>query len=937
MTDIFTKILEMSLFGSIVIVITILARMFLKKKSKSLIMILWVAVAFRLLCPISIESPLSFFNLLPQKTSVTEIKTETEAPRTERTAVNEDRNVADLLKPAATRHRKPTNEVNTEANVNNDIKDGNKPNVSSVIAENEETSGLDTAVEEATVEEPQVEKTPVKTSGNVWIILGIVWAIGFASLMTYVVVSYICLKRKLKDAEEVERNVYESDKIPSPFVFGIVKPKIYIPIGLGETEKKFILTHERIHIRKADNLRKIIGMICVCIHWFNPVVWLAFTLFERDTEMRCDEEVLKDLGAKVKEDYSLSLVSFATSNRNMRYAVLPVSFSKAGFNKKEVTVRVKNLISYKKGSKILAAVIALALVTVSTSCMLNAKATDKKSDDDTNETEVTETTETTESTETSVNVSEKPTENTTVEAYSYEISYGDVGDININAECDYITNDVLVTDITYNTVPETTESVTFNIPHFNFDTEDARSVNEELSGIVDSYVSGDDAWFYYGSDYCYYIGDNSITVVFNIICDWDVNEYYTYTFDLTTGNRMSNDKIFAASNSEFSSISEAANAATTNYLNSLWMFQDGDEPFIIDGEINPNNHNSYLSIDSTPEEIIDEYLSITFNEDNLNDDMRIGLDSNGNLIFISEIFSLGGASYYTEVYNSEGANISGYLADVRYSEVNGADVTASVEPLDVLAAVEEDIEVIKAYHEANPDEELYIDWNIWPDGSQVSFLIYRPDSENVEKSDIFKPFEFNYYSFLDESEKEVELVYGDFESGNYVVTANCCDFNSTYLGDDIGYSLTYYPTYSYDRFAELSAEEIAGSNIENPRASSLEDGVYFGMINSFDESYSSISISAGKVYSRIELDDYPIAYDFVDVTLPLANPCEFRDNIIICNGSGGRNTPTTLFDSILYNTLMGNASNSGYEGVNYNGFFLVENGQVVAIDLNTWL
>lgn len=384
MTEVIAKILEMSILGSVVIAITILARLLLKKKSKSLIMILWAAVAIRLICPISIESSFSLFNLLPQRTAVT--------AKVEEHVANNDKLVNNVISNEAS--------SNIVTNTNTNVAAQNNTHINNVVntksSNNEVMAPAVIANEESVAKSPAIEES---SSISVGTILGIVWATGALAFLAYVVFSYASLSKRLKDATEIEDNVYESDKIPSPFVFGLIKPRIYVPIGLGETEKRLILTHEKIHIKKGDYLSKIVGMVCVCIHWFNPVVWLAFMLFEQDTEMRCDETVLRELGSDIKEKYSLSLVSFAMRNRDMRYAVLPVSFSKAKFNKNEVTIRVKNLISYKRGSKVVATIIAVTLVAVSTACSLNAKG-DEPSSKDTTETEVTEVSETTEVKET---------------------------------------------------------------------------------------------------------------------------------------------------------------------------------------------------------------------------------------------------------------------------------------------------------------------------------------------------------------------------------------------------------------------------------------------------------------------------------------------------------------------------------------------------------
>lgn len=230
MTDIIVKIFEMSLVGSIVIAITLFARSLLYKKSKSLIMILWIAVALRLLCPISIESSFSLFNVLPQRNSV----------------INETNNeeiIVNKTNPVYVSNNVVANEVTHETNTY--IYD--QVNINTNVSTNTET---ETFISPIINEE---EMTTPKNSISILGVLGLVWSIGVSVFLAYTVISYVSLSRKLKDAEEVEQNVYESDKIPSPFVFGIVKPKIYIPIGLGETEKELIS-----HMREFTSEKVII-------------------------------------------------------------------------------------------------------------------------------------------------------------------------------------------------------------------------------------------------------------------------------------------------------------------------------------------------------------------------------------------------------------------------------------------------------------------------------------------------------------------------------------------------------------------------------------------------------------------------------------------------------------------------------------------------------
>ena len=162
-----------------------------------------------------------------------------------------------------------------------------------------------------------------------------------AGMIGYSIVSYHKQKKRLRVAVAVEENVYIADDIDSPFVMGVFKPRIYLPDGLSETERQFILVHERHHIRRMDHMWKLFAFAALVVHWFNPLVWLAFALASRDMEMSCDEAVVRQLGAEVRGDYAATLLSLATGKRF--FAGTPLAFDEG--NPKG---RIKNLAKWKK-------------------------------------------------------------------------------------------------------------------------------------------------------------------------------------------------------------------------------------------------------------------------------------------------------------------------------------------------------------------------------------------------------------------------------------------------------------------------------------------------------------------------------------------------------------------------------------------------------------
>ena len=231
MDGLFLKVLEMSVTGSIVILITMLARFLLRKRSQRFIMILWAVVAFRLLVPFSFESSFSFFNFLPLNT-----QTLTEITEVHDAALPD--NLADTQAVTA------DHAANTEQQES--IRTGTAVNYGDeTLSVNLETSD---------------------TLPDIKTILSTVWLTGALGITAFCSVQFIMLKRQLRNSKHISGNVYVSDKISAPFVFGLFIPRIYLPDVLDKHEKEYILLHERTHIKHGDWLIKIIGMFAVAVH-----------------------------------------------------------------------------------------------------------------------------------------------------------------------------------------------------------------------------------------------------------------------------------------------------------------------------------------------------------------------------------------------------------------------------------------------------------------------------------------------------------------------------------------------------------------------------------------------------------------------------------------------------------------------------------------------
>jgi hypothetical protein len=172
------------------------------------------------------------------------------------------------------------------------------------------------------------------------------------------------LKNKMKSAVLVEDNIYEANNIQSPFVLGLLKPKIFIPAGLASREYEYIIYHEKTHIRRRDHIIKFAAYITLCLHWFNPLAWTAFLLMGVDMEMSCDEHVLKEIGTETKADYSRSLLAMAAGRHIIGGS--PLAFSEGGLK-----TRVKNVLKYKKTPWIIGIAAVALTAALSVGLILN--------------------------------------------------------------------------------------------------------------------------------------------------------------------------------------------------------------------------------------------------------------------------------------------------------------------------------------------------------------------------------------------------------------------------------------------------------------------------------------------------------------------------------------------------------------------------------------
>lgn len=317
---VFTKILSMSMIASYTIVIVMLLRVVLRKAPKIFSYSLWGIVLFRLLCPVSFSSEYSMFNVLTQnKSAIQNIEVEEQE---EKHTLQENQSM---------------------------IASNTKVNKQQVLPEK------NTLV----IQPEKYQMTRLSHLGT------FIWLGGWLILCTFASITYFSLRKKVRLAVKVRENYFESDRVNSPFVLGLIKPRIYLPVGLREEEKNYILYHESIHIKQKDYLIKMLAFFAVCVHWFNPLVWFAFHMMSMDMEMACDEKVIKGLGNDIKKAYSYSLFKMAVKQRDF-ISLTPVAFAESNTKK-----RIKHVLGYKKPVFLVSVGLVILLGIVGFSLMAN--------------------------------------------------------------------------------------------------------------------------------------------------------------------------------------------------------------------------------------------------------------------------------------------------------------------------------------------------------------------------------------------------------------------------------------------------------------------------------------------------------------------------------------------------------------------------------------
>ncbi len=350
---ILSRVIEMSGMATVVILAVLLVRILFKRLPKVYSYILWSVVLLRLLCPISITSNVSAFNLLnylSENIQMGNMQTgELSMEAGELSAGITEGNVADGTESDAA----ISGLVLPEADVEGALKTDGTPAIpDSTLAE----MAVPKQLSENALHASSGEGHPIVGANGWGTIAVVIWLLGMLAMLFYSVISLMRLKKQLVGSLQIEDNIYLSDYIKSPFVLGVLRPRIYLPSVLQEKEKDYILLHERIHIRRGDHIFRMLAFGALSIHWFNPFVWLAFYLSGVDMEMSCDDAVMKKKGADIRTEYSTSLLSLATGKQYFQGTLL-------AFGEGNVKNRVKNVMKYKKPA-VITAVVAVSVVIV---------------------------------------------------------------------------------------------------------------------------------------------------------------------------------------------------------------------------------------------------------------------------------------------------------------------------------------------------------------------------------------------------------------------------------------------------------------------------------------------------------------------------------------------------------------------------------------------
>lgn len=304
--------------------------------SKKYAVLLWVIPFWLLICPWKITSPMGIFSMAPSDYSAGYVE--------------------DVIK----QQEQFSEQIKILQEGNRDDWEANKDAEWRSQGEEVSSPGQDGGQTDTNLSWRETVFSVIDNRERLWTCLTVVWLEGMLLFLVYAAISYCRLKRKLKIHIQKEKDVFCVDEIAVPMVVGLLKPRIYLPSGIEEAYIPFAVAHEKTHIRRKDILLKAVAYFITCIHWFNPVIWLAYSVLEKDIEMACDEETIQEIGTEHKKEYATALLQLAAGKR-MIFAI-PLAF---GWG--DTKQRIKNVMKYRKSVWIvtaLGAVVGLLVLLV---------------------------------------------------------------------------------------------------------------------------------------------------------------------------------------------------------------------------------------------------------------------------------------------------------------------------------------------------------------------------------------------------------------------------------------------------------------------------------------------------------------------------------------------------------------------------------------------
>jgi len=317
MSTFFLSVVNMSISASWLVLAVLLLRLLLKKAPKWVSVLLWGIVAVRLVLPFSIESVMS---LIPNTHPIS---------------------------PEIMMDRTP--QIDSGIPVINDV--------------------INPIISESFAPQPLASANPLQ----IWIpVFANLWVLGIVAMLVYTAVSYWRVQWNVRTAVLLRNNIFQSENVVSPFVLGIIKPRVYLPFQMNEQDMAYVIAHENAHIQRRDHWWKSIGFLLLALHWFNPLIWLGYVLLCRDIELACDEKVIKELDVQQKADYSQSLLTCSVNRRTI--AACPLAFGEV-----DVKNRIKSVLNYKKPAFWIIAV-AIVVCVAAAVCFLTDPVDSNRTD-----------------------------------------------------------------------------------------------------------------------------------------------------------------------------------------------------------------------------------------------------------------------------------------------------------------------------------------------------------------------------------------------------------------------------------------------------------------------------------------------------------------------------------------------------------------------------